>query len=92
MFDEVTKLAKLAKLNLTDEEKSVMEREMQDIIAFANRLDQLDTAGVPVTAHIMPVGNMFRQDVPKTLFKREQLLENTPQKQDGFIFVPQVIE
>ena len=88
----VDNVATLAKLNLTDEEKSVMEREMQDIIAFANQLDRIDTAGVPVTAHIMPIENVFRQDVPKTSFKREQLLENTPQKQDGFIFVPQVVE
>jgi aspartyl-tRNA(Asn)/glutamyl-tRNA(Gln) amidotransferase subunit C len=88
----VDNVATLAKLNLTDEEKSVMEREMQDIIAFANQLDRIDTAGIPVTAHIMPIENVFRQDVPKTAFKREQLLENTPQKQDGFIFVPQVVE
>ncbi len=88
----VDNVATLAKLNLSDEEKSVMEREMQDIIAFANQLDRIDTAGVPVTAHIMPIENVFRQDVPKTSFKREQLLENTPQKQDGFIFVPQVVE
>jgi len=88
----VDNVATLAKLNLTDEEKSVMESEMQDIIAFANQLDRIDTAGVPVTAHIIPIENVFRQDVPNTLFKREQLLENTPQKQDGFIFVPQVVE
>lgn len=89
---DVDNVAALAKLNLTDEEKSVMESEMQDIIAFANQLDRIDTAGVPVTAHIMPIENVFRHDVPKTVFKREQLLENTPQKQDGFIFVPQVVE
>ncbi|HEX2947660.1 MAG TPA: aspartate--tRNA ligase [Clostridia bacterium] len=88
----VDNVALLSKLYLTDEEKVSMEREMQDIIAFANQLDQIDTSGIPVTAHIMPIENVFRKDVPMTSFKREQLLENTPEKQDGYIFVPQVIE
>ena len=88
----VDNVATLAKLNLTDEEKAVMEREMQEIIAFANQLDEIDTTGIPVTAHIMPIENVFRKDVHVTLFTREQLLGNAPQKQDGVIFVPQVVE
>jgi aspartyl-tRNA synthetase len=88
----VDNVAALAKLNLTDEEKAVMASEMEDIITFAKQLDQVDTTGVPVTAHVTAIENVFRRDVPSSLFTREQLLENTPQKQDGFIFVPQVVE
>lgn len=88
----VDNVAALAKLDLTGEEKTSMEREMQDIIAFANQLNQVETTGIPVTAHVMPIENVFRQDVPNTVFMREELLENTPQKQDGYIFVPQIVE
>lgn len=88
----VDNVAALAKLDLTDEEKTSMAREMQDIITFANQLNQVDTAGIPATAHVMSIENVFRQDVPGTVFSREELLENTPQKQDGYIFVPQIIE
>ena len=88
----VDNVATLAKLDLTDEEKTSMAREMQDIITFANQLNQVDTTGIQITAHVMPIENVFRQDVPITVFTREELLENAPQKQNGYIFVPQVVE
>jgi len=89
---DVDNVAALAKLYLTDEEKTSMAREMQDIIGFANQLSQVDTASIQITAHVMPIENVFRQDVPGTVFTRDELLENAPQKQDGYIFVPQVVE
>ncbi len=88
----VDNVAALAKLDLTDEEKTSMESEMQDIIAFANQLNQVDTTGIPITAHVMPIENVFRQDVPNTVLTREELLKNTPQKQGGYIYVPQIVE
>lgn len=88
----VDNVAALAKLNLTDDDKISMEREMQEIIAFANQLNQVDTTGIPITAHVMPIENVYRQDVPVTMFTREELLANTPKKHDGYIFVPQIVE
>ena len=77
---------------LADDERTSIEREMQDIIAFAGQLSQADTADIPATCHIVNKENVFRPDLPKVTFTREELLENTPQKQDGYIFVPQIVE
>lgn len=88
----VDDVAKLAMLELTDKEKLTMEREMREMISFVNQLEQADTTGIEPTVYVMPVENAFRQDNPATTFTRDQLLENTPKKQDGYIFVPQVVE
>ncbi len=88
----VDNVATLARLNLSDDEKIIMEREMGEIINFAKQLEKIDTTGIPVTAHMMPIENVFRKDVPCISYTREQLLKNAPQKQDGFIFVPQIVE
>lgn len=85
-------LASHSMIYLVGEEKASIEREMQDIISFASQLSQADTADIPATTHVLKKENVFRQDVPKVDFTREQLLENTPQKQDGYIFVPQIVE
>jgi len=88
----VDDIAKLAMLELTDKEKHAMEREMREMISFVNQMNQADTTGIAPTAYVMPTENVFRQDIPSTAYTREQLLENTPKKQDGYIFVPQVVE
>lgn len=85
-------IASLSMIYLTGDEKASIEREMKDIISFAGQLNQADTTDIPASSHIVKKENVFRPDIPKTVFTREQLLENTPQKQDGYIFVPQIVE
>ncbi len=85
-------LASHSMLYLNDNEKASMESEMQNIISFAGQLSQADTTDIPAGTHVVKKENVFRPDIPKVTFTREQLLENTPQKQDGYIFVPQIVE
>jgi aspartyl-tRNA(Asn)/glutamyl-tRNA(Gln) amidotransferase subunit C len=65
---------------------------MEDTIAFANQLESLDTTGVPITAHVVEMQNVFHADTPHTCFDRDLLLGNAPETHDGYIFVPQVVE
>lgn len=88
----VDNVAELAKLRLNEDEKKEMAKEMEDIIAFANQLDELDTTGITATAHVVPMKNVFHKDKPESCFDRELLLENAPQKVNGCFFVPQVVE
>lgn len=89
---EIEHVAGLARLNLTEEEKQKMTRELADIISFADKLNELDTQGVEPTAHVLPMANVFRRDVVRPSYDREELLANAPVVEDGCIKVPKVVE
>lgn len=89
---DVKKVARLSKLALSPEEEQTMEGELSAIIAFADQLAGIDTAGVPPTAHVVPMQNVLRKDEVLPSMPRGQLLENAPSAQDGYLMVPQVIE
>ncbi|MCF2557539.1 aspartate--tRNA ligase [Fournierella massiliensis] len=89
---DVEHVAKLAKLKITPAERETMRRELAQMVDFAGQLEKIDTTGVEPMAHIMPVFNVLRPDEPVPSFDRDLLLENTPAKEDGYIFVPQVVE
>ena len=90
--EQVKHVAKLARLNLTEEEKERLTGEMENIIAFADKLNELDTTGVEPTAHVIPIQNIFREDVVKPSYEREKILGNAPSQEDGCFLVPQVVE
>lgn len=89
---DIENVANLARLSLTDEEKRRLPDEMGDIIAFANQLAAIDTEGVPVTAHVVPLRNVFREDIPAENFTREQMLFNAPTTDGVYMTVPKTVE
>ena len=89
---DVENVANLARLEIPESEKEGMRAEMVAVIAFADELSRIDTADVPVTAHVVPVENVFREDVVKNTDEREKLLSNAPTKADGYITVPRVVK
>ncbi len=88
----VDNVAELTKLQMSQKEKKELEAELETMIDFVSQLKELDTTGVPVTDHAVPLKNVLREDVPHQLYDRDELLASAPQKQDGYIFVPQVVE
>ena len=89
---DVKAVAKLARLEFSDEEMSGLKEEMNRIIAFADKLSQADTMGVDATAHIASLKNVFRDDVAEDNFTAQELLASAPEKADGYIVVPRVVE
>lgn len=89
---DVKTVAKLSRLEFSAEEMSVLEEEMSKIIEFADKLSTVDTTGIDATAHIVPMKNVFRDDVPEDNFTVDELLDSAPQKHDGYIVVPRVVE
>jgi len=90
--EEVLHVAKLAKLNLSEEETEKLCKDMESIIEFANTLNELDTEGVVPTAHARPMSNAFREDVVKDSYDKDEILKNAPDlDEDGFA-VPKVVE
>ena len=89
---DIEHLSLLARLNLSDEEKQLFSRQVDSIIEYINTLNELDTTQVEPTAHILPMKNVFREDVLNVSLPREKAMQNAPEKNDDFYRVPRIIE
>lgn len=82
----------LAKLDLSQEEKLRAKEDMQKILTYVDKLNELDTDGVEPLTHIFPVHNVFREDVVSNGSQKESMLANAPQRRDDMYQVPKTIE
>ena len=82
----------LAKLSLSPQEKEEAKKDMNRMLDYIDRLNELDTSEVEPMSHIFPVNNVFREDVVENGDDRENMLANAPQKKDGAYMVPKTIE
>ena len=89
--DEVLHVANLARLSLLPAEIELFTRQLNDILAYVEKLQELDTAGVEPLAHVIPVFNVFREDVVKDGLDREAALSNAPAREEGAFVVPRII-
>ena len=90
--EEIIHIAKLANLNLTEEEIEKYTNDMQDILALANTINQVDTEGVDEKASLEEKYNVFRKDDVKVFKDRDDLLQNAPAQEDGMFRIPKVIK
>ncbi len=91
-LDQVSRVAFLARLELSQEEKSKLTTDLNGIIGQFERLQELDTEGVPPTSHSLPLQNVFREDVVRPSLSREAATANATEKRDGNFIVPQIME
>lgn len=89
---DIEHVAKLSRLNFTEEEIEKFTSDMTSIIGFVDKLNELDTTNVEPTAHVIPINNVFREDVIKPSFDREKILQNAPSEKDGCFLVPKIVE
>jgi aspartyl-tRNA(Asn)/glutamyl-tRNA(Gln) amidotransferase subunit C len=89
--DEVLHVANLAQLNLAPAEIELFTRQLNDILAYMEKLQELDTAGVEPLAHVIPIFNVFREDEVRECLPRETALDNAPAREEGAFVVPRVI-
>jgi aspartyl-tRNA(Asn)/glutamyl-tRNA(Gln) amidotransferase subunit C len=89
---EVEHVARLARLDLTDDEKNLFAGQMDAIIGYVEKIKELDTNGVMPTSHAVPMENAFREDSIRHSIGVEKALGNAPQRADSFFKVPKVIE
>lgn len=90
--DEVKHIAKLARLQLSEDELPRYTEQVGRILAFFDELKQLDTIGVPPTAHPIPVSNAFREDALKPSLGADRALANAPQREGDYFRVPKILE
>jgi aspartyl-tRNA(Asn)/glutamyl-tRNA(Gln) amidotransferase subunit C len=91
-LQEVEHIAKLARLDLSPAEKEQYREQLSAILDYAALLQDLDTAGIPPTASVLPARSVLRSDEVKPSLDTEELLRNAPQKSDRQFKVPPVME
>jgi aspartyl-tRNA(Asn)/glutamyl-tRNA(Gln) amidotransferase subunit C len=86
----VDHVARLARLSLTDEERHLFARQLEEILDWAESLQALDTGGVPPMAH-PPGATALREDTPREGLDRDRALAGAPDADAGLFRVPRVI-
>ncbi len=88
---DVEHIAQLARLEFSEEEKQKFTHQLNDILAYAEQLNKLDTSNVEPLSHVIELSNVFRDDTVKPGFTTEDALKNAPAKSEKFFKVPKVI-
>lgn len=90
---DVKKLAKLARIAITDEEAKKFQTELEAILGYVEQLNEINTEGVEPTSQVTGLINVTRPDeVHNYGVNRESLLKNAPAQKDGYIQVKRVLE
>ncbi len=88
---DVEYVANLAKLELSQKERIKFQKELDNIIKYIDQLNELNTENIPITSHVIPLANVFREDRILLSLAQDKALANAPQKKNGFFKVPKVI-
>ena len=88
--DDVKHVAKLARLELTEEEINKYSKQLGSILEYVEQMNEVDTTGIEPMPHAIPVYNVMREDVVKYEQTKDEMLANAPFEEDGFFRVPKI--
>ena len=89
--DNVLHVAGLARLELSEGEVEKYEAELNNVLKFMDKLNELDTQGIEPTAHVLEINNVFREDIVEESFGVEDILSNAPDREDDYFKVPSIL-
>ena len=89
---DVAYVARLARINLTEDEAKIFQKQLDDVLKYVDKLSEVDVTGLDAAAHALPVFNVFREDAPRDWLTAEQALSNAPRQANGLFVVPKVVE
>jgi aspartyl-tRNA(Asn)/glutamyl-tRNA(Gln) amidotransferase subunit C len=89
---EVEKVAKLARLQLTEIEKATFAKQLSQILSHVDTLKRYDTTGIQQTATVPGQVNVFRPDLARPSLSLDRAVANAPESTDGFFVVPKIID
>lgn len=89
---DVRYIAQLARLHLSEEETATFQSQLVHVLAYVEKLGEVNVEGVEPTAHANTVTNVFRADESRPWFTPEEALANAPRAAGGLFIVPKVIE
>jgi aspartyl-tRNA(Asn)/glutamyl-tRNA(Gln) amidotransferase subunit C len=89
---DIEKVARLARLELSEDEKKVFGNQLDQILGHIDQLNRLDVTGVEATSHAISVQNVFREDKVIPSYPQKEVLAIAPEEEDGHFRVPRIIE
>jgi aspartyl-tRNA(Asn)/glutamyl-tRNA(Gln) amidotransferase subunit C len=89
---DVAYVARLARINLTEAEAELFQKQLDDVLKYVEKLRQADVNNVEAAAHALPIFNVFREDAPLDWFTADEALSNAPRQANGLFVVPKVVE
>lgn len=89
---DIDYITKLARLELTEEEKTEMGPQLSKIIEYVETLNSLDVGNVEPTSHPFPMDNVVREDVIGESLTQDEALMNAPKQANGLFIVPKIVE
>ncbi len=89
--EEVMHVAELARLKFSQEEIELFSRQLNDILLYIEKLNELDTEGVPATTHAHELKNRFRDDALSPSLSPQKALQNAPEEEGSNFVVPRII-
>ncbi|SMG55975.1 Asp-tRNA(Asn)/Glu-tRNA(Gln) amidotransferase subunit GatC [Paenibacillus aquistagni] len=91
-LENVEHVARLARLELASEEKDRFLGQLNAILNYADKLNELNTDDVAPTTHVLPIHNVLRDDKVRESLTIEQVMKNAPEEEEGQFLVPAVLE
>ncbi|MFO7736531.1 MAG: Asp-tRNA(Asn)/Glu-tRNA(Gln) amidotransferase subunit GatC [bacterium] len=88
---EVEHVAHLARLNLSEEELERMTGQLDDILHYVDKLEEIDTDGIEPTTHAFAISNAFREDRPDSSLSQEEALRNCSRNNNEAFIVPRIL-
>ena len=89
---DVGYVSKLARLNLSEEETKLFQKQLSDVLKYAEKLREVDVSHVEAAAHAVPMFNVFREDEPCDWLTPDEALSNAPVKANQLFVVTKVVE
>jgi aspartyl-tRNA(Asn)/glutamyl-tRNA(Gln) amidotransferase subunit C len=86
--EEVLHVARLARLELTDDEVGKFQEQLSDILEAVSKVSQLDLADVPPTAHPLEIANAWAEDEPHECLTLDEVFANAPDREDDHFRTP----
>ena len=88
--EQVEHVAELAKITLTEKEKTLFQEQLERILEYFKKIDELDLSDVEPTTHVMNIYNVFREDEVKPSLEPDEVLANAQSKEGRYFKAPRV--
>tara|TARA_Y100001968_G_scaffold124884_1_gene113856 strand:+ start:734 stop:1021 length:288 start_codon:yes stop_codon:yes gene_type:complete len=88
---DVRKVAKLARLELTEDQIEIYTSQLEDILSYVDQLQEIDTQDIPPTTRAVEVVNSMREDIVEDNSTREDILKQAPHREGDFFRVPKIL-
>ncbi len=89
--EEVEHVAHLARLNLNQHELETMTEQLDTLLSYVAKLDELDTKNIKPTTHAFSISNAFRDDIVQDSLSRKEALANSPEQNGEYFIVPRIL-